>query len=243
MRAASGLDLEGNLVAGTLVFIHGTGVRDVSGSMARIREGASRIIGWGADQVFAIEWGKAVGPQDLDIGLSLPPEDATRGLGDDVSEDEATSALWELLLADPIAELRVLAEGPLSISTAFDPASEPADVAIRRRVAQLTLPPELLAQTGLSLDELDVARAALAADPNLARAAAKVGDADDGQLTTATAHALVAAMLRKRIDSAEGRLSPPRAAYDAATRNELVDSVAVSLSSLSTRGLVATPRT
>jgi hypothetical protein len=224
-------------VAGTLVFIHGTGVRDVSGSMAQIRDGASRILGWTAGQVFAIEWGKAVGPQDLDIGLSLPLEDATKGLGDDVSEDEATSALWELLLADPIAELRVLAEGPLAVSAVFDPTAEPADEAIRGRVAELTVPPELLARTGLSRDELDVARAALAAEPNLVRAAASVGDAGDRQLATAIAHALVAAMLRNRDDPAKGRLVPPRAAYDAATRDDLVESVEASLSPVSTKGL------
>lgn len=229
--------LRGDLVAGALVFIHGTGVRDVSGSMAQIRDGASRILGWTADQVFAIEWGKAVGPQDLDIGPSLPRGDPTKGLGDDVSEDEATSALWELLLADPVAELRVLAEGPLAADTVLDPTVEPADEVIRGRVTQLTVPPELLARTGLSRVELEAARAALAAGSSLNRAAARVADADDPELITAIAHALVAEMLRNRIDTPAGRLTPPRAAYDAAARDELVESVEAGLSPVSTKGL------
>jgi hypothetical protein len=213
-----------------ILFVHGTGVRDVSRSMELIRDGAKRILKMDPGDVIAVEWGKKVGPQDLDITPSLPPEDTTRGLGED---DEDVAALWQVLLADPAAELRVLAEQPPQEVGMFDPAADPVDVAVRNRVAGAQPPEEALTHAGFSAADLAGVRDALADDPLLADAAAAAGDPADRDLVEAIARALVAAMLAAH--AADEPL--PAAAVDATARDQLVDALTQAIAPDGTRGV------
>lgn len=215
-----------------ILFVHGTGVRNVDSAMGLIRERAERILGLGPDEVVAVEWGRAVGPPDLDIRPSLPPDDATRGLGEGVSSAEAAAALWQVLLADPSAELRLLAEQPPQSRDGLDPTTAPVDGQVRDRVTAAHPPDEALARAGLTAADLQRVRQALAGDPLLTRAAAAAGDPADGDLVEAAARSLVAMMLQPHLADAP----PPPAAVDAAARDQLVDALADSLSPDGTRG-------
>ncbi|PWW25196.1 hypothetical protein JD79_04394 [Geodermatophilus normandii] len=217
-------------MTGKLLFVHGTGVRDVSASVRNIKDGVEKVLGWGAEQVHAVEWGKAVGPQPLDIGPALPPED-TRGEG---LEDEDPAALWDLLLADPYAELRILAEVPAPAMGGGDDLGleeDLASVVLSARLKDLTLDDETLATAGLSRAAVNEARDELAEANMLAQAADRIGDPDDGDLVTATADALVAIALAPGVDlPAESEEPEPRALYDGAAREALVQAIEQQLS-------------
>lgn len=143
---------------GKLLFIHGTETRDVTGAKRQITERAQRILGWSPDQIVALEWGRTVGPPDLDITGALPHEYVTRGLAEELSEAGQMAAMWDLLFADPFVELRLLAvtfgqdSGGIWINSAL--ASEE----VQRRLKALSLPPEILDRAKLA--EADVADAA-----------------------------------------------------------------------------------
>jgi hypothetical protein len=217
-------------MAGTLLFIHGTTVRDVSGSMRQLRAHAGRILEWAPNQVHAIEWGRAVGPQPLDITPSLPPEYSTRGVGGEISEGEQVSALWELLLADPSLELRLLAQGEQAIGGAgLIVGADPPDVVMDLKLADLDVAQGALEQRGFNNDDLDRARTALQLDESLSAAVSTVGDAEDAQLVTAVARSLTARMIAASLPQpgmAELVADLPAAAINAHARDELVNAMA-----------------
>nr|BFE81244.1 hypothetical protein GCM10020093_038450 [Planobispora longispora] len=119
-------------VSASLLFVHGTGARDVSGLLSRIRDGLAAL-DVDCDRVIAAEWGRAVGPQALDIDAALPvesdglsAEDILEKTGDLLEEDEIGQAAidivsWELLVADPLLELRILAETAPRDKTSLSP--------------------------------------------------------------------------------------------------------------------------
>ena len=92
----------------TVVFIHGTGVREQSyeRSLARVR---SELAGREGLTVVPCYWGGlgAVLHQD---GASIPRYDATRPAKPETAE-EVEVALWGLLYDDPLYELRLLPWG------------------------------------------------------------------------------------------------------------------------------------
>jgi len=221
-------------VSMSILFVHGTGVRDVSRSMDLIRERAERILNMRRDQVVAVEWGRACGPQDLDITPSLPPDEATRGLGEGGSDAEVAAALWQVLLADPTAELRVLAEQPPAGGSMLDPTADPVDVQVGNRVTGAQPPDQALARAGLADADLQRAQDALVDDQSLGRAAAAAGDPADGDLVYATARALVAVMIRRHLADDP----PPFAAVDAAAREDLVEALANAIAPEGTRGVL-----
>jgi hypothetical protein len=104
----------------TVLFVHGTGARDphFSQALGRIREGLK-----GRAVVEPCYWGGTEGSKLNAGGASIPLYDSTRSFRDSWSAEGLTRekdyefALWELLLKDPLVELRLLA-------TAFDPTDE-----------------------------------------------------------------------------------------------------------------------
>lgn len=222
------------MMTGTLLFIHGTGVRNVSASIAEIRQRSQRIPAWPLERVIAVEWGLAVGPSDLDIGPALPPDTSGRALAAAASPSEEEAALWELLLADPLAELRVLAQARHSESGIMNPAEIPADVKVRTLVEMLDPGDATINSAGFKVDELAVAKNSLIGDEVLAEAASAVSDTQDPELIGALARALIAIMLREQ-ELGGGVTSPT--AYDPEARDSLEDVLAEGLAPGRARGM------
>lgn len=220
---------------GKLLFIHGTETRDVTGAKRQITERAQRILGWSPDQIVALEWGRTVGPPDLDITGALPPEYVTRGLAEELSEAGQMAAMWDLLFADPFVELRLLAvtlgqdSGGIWINSAL--ASEE----VQRRLKALSLPPEILDRAKLAEEDVADAAELLSNSHELTDAADHAGDADDRTLVLATARALVALVLTSPLLASANPTGLSPAAYSGQIRDELVAEVSESLSA-GTRG-------
>lgn len=185
-------------MAGTLLFLHGTGVRDVSASMESIRQGAKDVLDWGSDQVVAVEWGKEVGPQPLDIGPVLPPTGTRAALGDDATEAAVIAARWDILLADPMVELRVLAATDPSGSSAAGLGldGDSPSVTITRNLGGLSLESAALETAEVKQAALEKARDDLVNDATVGQAAESLGDPDNDALLSAIARAVVAIALQ-----------------------------------------------
>ncbi len=92
----------------TVVFVHGTGVREDSyeQSFAQVKE---ELITRKPDlNVLPCYWGQ-LGAELNAGGASVPKYDTTRSIDDEsVTDEEYLIALWELLYQDPLCELRLL---------------------------------------------------------------------------------------------------------------------------------------
>ena len=113
----------------TLVFVHGTGVRQPAYGVAfdRFAERIARIRpGHAVAQCY---WGGLHGARLNAAGISIPSGESYRGLDDPLlgagTDEEAEVALWGLLERDPLFELRLLSAGDVS-----------RGVAARRRAAR-----------------------------------------------------------------------------------------------------------
>src|SRR4051812_45943298 len=90
----------------TLLFVHGTGVREESYN-ATLGMIESQVSGWSGLQVKGCFWGEVFGTWLHAGGASVPTLDATRA---GIPEEAASpDDLVLLLRADPLAELRLLA--------------------------------------------------------------------------------------------------------------------------------------
>jgi hypothetical protein len=242
---------------GTLIFVHGTGVRDVSGHLDQIRGGAQKNQNLNLDpaRVLAAKWGELVGPMDRDVKAALPPEPTTRALVGGMDPVDAEAAVWSGLIADPLLELRLIG-ATRPHQTRLEPQVGvliPADD-LRNRVREINLSSEDLSGTGVSPAELTGAAAAIAASPEFAAAAAARDNAADPELVEALARAVVATMTatrqRQALAAASATIANPQstpASGDAATlppvctdgaiRNELVHQI-VQKTGTSSRGLI-----
>lgn len=214
--------------------MHGTGVRDIAPTLDRLGAGLRRTGTLRNVRVRGAEWGRHVGPDPLDPTSALPPA-LTRGTGDEETAGQAE--LWDLLLADPFLELRLLAaDGRATDGDAMAIGRETPDLILQERLLTLRVSEETLARSELAQAELGGAARELGTDEMLGRAATAVGEAGEAELLGATARALVAVVLgRHQTDSAD-RL--PRACIDAAARAQLVDELVDRLRAGMTRGLL-----
>jgi hypothetical protein len=239
----------------TVVFIHGTGVRDVSGAITKIRQGLSDVVRWDQPRVYAIEWGRAVGADDLDITPALPPRHsprsaAPRGVADNpaTADEDDESALWELLMADPYAELRIMAasEGSGDSPTeAPDPTVAPLSDDIIKLVQGIDTGQDALSPSGIDADVLAAARDRLADDAVLVDAAE--GGFDLSDLAPAIARALVADCLQQYLapqappvvsSPSDVEAAEPLALYDADSRDAAVDAITGSIEPGVPRGVI-----
>lgn len=216
-------------MSGTLLFVHGTGARDVSEAIAVIRDRVEHILGWPAASVVNVPWGTDVGPADLPITDALPPEYTDRAAGGAAAVDEEV-ALWSLLLAEPLVEVELLGTAPAAAQR-IAPGEDVPAVAFVETLRNAAPPDDALRAAGLDTQAFAAAREKVANDPGTSGAAAAAADplADD-ELVAAVARAVVATML------AAHRTPPPLAAYDADARDALVEAVARAVSPAVARG-------
>lgn len=235
-------------MSSTVVFIHGTGVRNVSGAIAQIRRGVSEELGWDTARVLAVEWGTAVGANDLSIKPALPSKYTGRGVGDSPADGDEQSAIWELLMADPYAELRIMAVSQQpggSANDVLNPTAAPLSVDITERVKAIDVNQDALSQSGINPDVLAAARDRLVNDAVLGQAA----DAgfDISELASAAARALVADSLQQYLNPTapdatstqpDGEASEPRSLYDADSRDDAVEALARTIAPEITRSVI-----
>lgn len=116
----------------TLLFVHGTGVRQTgySASFEQIRENAHKS---GLPvEVLGCFWGGSEGAR-LNLGGASIPGYLEAG-GGEPSEDDSLMALWSVLYTDPWYELRVLRNMP--VQGPFPFGQEPPSAALRRNMEE-----------------------------------------------------------------------------------------------------------
>lgn len=188
-----------------ILFVHGTGVRRErhDALFLTIRRGLlDRLPEARADSCY---WGDRFGATLGADGASIPRRAGTRGVtGEEavVGPIDQEAADWLLLLADPLCELRVLAQVGGTDGGIGVPGLRAAGVDVAERLAELPSEPpttgelaELLRGTALA-EYLPRALESIRTAEEFEQAAATaVAPADAADLTTATARALVAALL------------------------------------------------
>ena len=209
-------------MASTLIFVHGTGVRQDK-TQDLIRNGL-RDAGRSDVTIKGVDWGDKLGvklsPKDLADVLPEP----SRAI-DDPGDLEA--ALWALLLEDPLFELRMIAVEPpggsASVANAL-PGLQPAEVTVAERLTTLSVKG---APGGVDGRDIRKAASDLAAQPALLAAVRMVGDPNDPDLLAAVVRAISAiALVRLRAGIGEG----PDALFVGTARAELVTAVTEAIS-------------
>jgi hypothetical protein len=199
----------------TVVFVHGTGVREpaLSALVSRVETGLRHAAPH--LRLVTCDWGTRHGATLAANGASIPTVDGRhRGACFTAAcDEEADAAEWELLYTDPLAELRLTASGAAP-SGPVPPHQVPAEAAIRDRLADLLAESaELDASLGLTTTPHgEQALRALIDAPELAGAAQA---ADPDTLADLTARALVAHLLADASDAGDP-LSPTASDRDAA---------------------------
>jgi hypothetical protein len=167
-------------MSGTLIVVHDTG------RVSRLRDGLAAEPRLRDVRVHDI----AVGVPDPDVHPALPPP----RLEADVQSPtpaEITAVEWDLLEADPLLELRMLAE-------LFDPGPSSPDALDKRLDALSRSLPDLARVDRATLDR---AITAVRDAPETADASLAVGDAADPELCSAVARAIVATVLSAAPDA------------------------------------------
>jgi hypothetical protein len=199
----------------TVVFVHGTGVREPALSALVSRVGTGLRHAAPHLRLVTCDWGTPHGATLAADGASIPATGGRhRGAGFAAArDDDAGAAEWELLYTDPLAELRLAASGAPPPGP-VPPHQVPAGAAIRERLAELlAAPAELDASLRLATaSHGEHALRALIDAPELA-GAAQAADADT--LADLTARALVAHLLADASDAGDP-LSPTASDRDAA---------------------------
>jgi hypothetical protein len=226
-------------VRGTLFFVHGTGVREKGfvTTWGRVKDYA-RMHGIDDGVEFVgCEWGPKLGVRVELVGETLPPQVMTRAALERMpTARDVEVARWDLLLDDPLFELRIAAEAAPKAPPGVVVAEHRADQAA---VAMLRGFPAQANSVALEGDGLDAAELALAAErlagtQELQRAALAAGNAADPDLLEAVATAVVAiALASHRAD--EPGTAPP-VALNCVLRDALVKRVDDTLMPLLTRG-------
>lgn len=224
-------------MAGTLLFVHGTGVREDGYRKVSddVRLGAAEH-GLGHVKLVAPAWGPDLRARFDDVTRALPPQVKTRDAtgGPVITERDLEAATWDLLLGDPLFELRVYAQGP--------PADGPGVVVNAPLLQQdaidmvLRLHAETLAldRTGLTAEELQASAGAVARADELAGAARAAGSAAHPDLIEAAARAVVATALAAHRFDPPG--TAPVAALSGAVRTALVEDIRRAIAPDKTRG-------
>jgi len=134
----------------TIIFVHGTGVRQpgYSTTFARLEQALQTFApAW---KLLPCFWGETCGARLRQGGASIPGYETARAIGEIDTEDEELT-LWGLLYDDPCYELRLMAllQGD---SEAVAPHQEPPWRVLQRQIEQFQPSPEfrrLLQESGL----------------------------------------------------------------------------------------------
>jgi hypothetical protein len=220
----------------TVVFVHGTGVREPAyrGTLQRIEEEVHKIR---SDLIIApCLWGDSLGAKLYAKGLSIPLYDSTLGPGA-VEEDAYEVALWRMLYQDPLYELRVLSLGAMEAAD-FIPGKETPGEYLDQKVCSMIPSPTLqatLTQAGIH-QVFDEARQAIV-DSAPYRDALRKAPQELSPYRAAIARAIVATAMAQ----CEQQQQYPTILTDAALRNEVAKSLGSELgdADLSIGGWVA----
>ena len=225
---------------GTLVFVHGTGVRQagLEKTWAKFQEQAGKN-GFDGVTLDLCDWGPTHAPHLDGIDAALPvvaAPDATVPSGD-------SAAAWELLLEDPLFELRLAAEAARRAGRGAVPGEARPDERARCLINKLEKIEEwdkggLLASAEINGDEVREAASLVKESRELGQAALVAGDALDGEFLEAVARAIVAQVLVEHRDDELGL--QPELAFQPQLRSDVVDLVLTALFSGETRGVVGT---
>src|SRR3979411_2497545 len=106
----------------TIIFVHGTGVRESSYSQT-FGKISQRVTELKNSRLYPCYWGGEFGVTLHQGGASIPDFDQTKGMIDPPEED-CQRALWSLLYQDPLYELRLLTCRP---APDFVPGTQPGE--------------------------------------------------------------------------------------------------------------------
>ncbi len=223
---------------GTLVFVHGTGVRQEGWvpTWQRVQEHGRAH---GLDEVTFVgcPWGPALGVPLDRVDATLPPEALVKAVTEGPPDPrDLAAAAWDLLLADPLFELRLAGEGvpaPAKVRIGEVPVEQQAlerllDLA--RRSAALERP-----SSEITPREIAGAAEAVGGSSELQAAARLLDDAGHPDLVEAAARAVVAEALARYRGTAPGLA--PIELYDLERRDQLVAALAAALSAGQAKGL------
>jgi hypothetical protein len=225
---------------GSLVFVHGTGVRAAGWATlwGRVRDYAG-IAGITGVKLVGCDWFRELGvPVDL-VPDTLPSEAVTRSLtGLALSEEELAAAAWAILLDDPLFELRLAAQAaPAGAASGVVVGGLRQDQEALRLVQQIAAGADGLDLAGMGIEagEIAAAATAVAASPELGGAARARGAADPDFLVAVSRAVVARALAPHRADEPG---SGPPALLDGARRERLVDSVRAALGKVTTRNIL-----
>lgn len=200
----------------TIVFLHGTGVRvKLPNTEQLIQDNVKDVLGLLPSQVVALNWGELTGAGAPDLAGTIP------------DRSSGTAGRWGALFDDPFHELAFVA--------AHDPETELSGTTFGAKfetlLKGLAPPSDELAKAGLDNADFTAARPELLKQGALSHAVRRAGDIHDPDLVETVATALVARMISERVR--DGR--PPISAFQASSRQALVEAIKAALEPSSTR--------
>lgn len=177
-------------MAGTFVFVHGTGVRreglDELAAVVEQRLTRGRIKDLQLE-LATVYWAEHHGVEADLLDLVAPPT-STRALGGEPTDDEV---LWDLLLSDPLIELAAWATegGGAGIGNVVPVVSGPSSIE------------QISGDLGLPKDKLRAAVNAVFESEDYASASVALTDDDVGPFSSTLARAIVAMLMTSHSDS------------------------------------------
>jgi hypothetical protein len=208
---------------GTILFVHGTGVRGQGLAATQAAITAHVSARFGSDvAVSTCDWGDLRGPDLVGIAAALPEEAAPDA---SMPDHEDRAEVWGLLISDPLFELRIAAEAePVTDTGPAAPGAATPDVTVLSMLQRLESfgDTALLDRAGVSAEELASAGAWLAGADELIEAAVVLGSA--GSVVTPAARAIVAHITASHLGDPAG--TDPPATLDPGLRSELVERIA-----------------
>ena len=207
-------------MGGTLVFVHGTGVRQ-AGYLATLRaveDGVHKRLP--SATVSGVDWGSRCGTSLDRVGDVLPPEMFARDVSGTLSPSEAdvVAARWALLIEDPLFELRLAGEQMhVPQRPSFGPLPEQA---VLDRLAEVGRAPPDVSGSGVGTAEIAEATIWVRNTPELLAAARGTTGPSDPLLAVAIASAIVGRVLAEHRYDEPG--TAPLIAVDGSIRDKLV---------------------
>ena len=228
-------------MAVTLLFVHGTGIRrkGYERNLEAIRAGCEQR-GLDGVEVVGCPWGEEAGISTDLIDETLPSIAARAAVEGPPTPEDELAGQWEVLLEDPLFELRLAGGAAAGDEGDFAIGGLPSgdELAAALRSVEDGAGGIDLEGTGVGLAELVSAAAEVAESTELAGAAnAARADpvASEDELADAVARAVVAALLSPYLLVPPGE--GPAIFYDASRRDAVVAAVAAVLAPDTTRGI------
>lgn len=220
-------DPERQGMTGTLFFVHGTGVRQDGYDRTMDLVEAGLIANDLTDfRVVGCQWGVKIGSQFDDewrtlVAKTLPPETIPEGPSNARTGDaDPETSTWEMLLRDPLMELRVVlfsALPEIGTDEQDDETPAPTLIEVVNRIAHD--PPEVEG-SGLGKDDLARAASDIAVSDELTTDGYGSFPATNRGLIRVVAQAIVASALARHRFTTPG--SEPKAAVSAEARDAVV---------------------